>query len=229
MSRSVAHLTVLGCIALQVVFAVVIPIVTSVQLSSGDACYLNVSGNVCSFAYVTSGFSLLFSILLAAGAASTLRAARKAPTTSFLPGEAGSVGAFAAFWWMAAAIAFTKRGAQATDAGLPATSARGAVIALSWIEFAAFVVATVAVALDRVRHAKHAAYLAAAAERLIDKKREADREAERERYRAASHASSQFKTATFELSPSVSKSLSATTTPASSTSMLPAPRLATEV
>lgn len=83
--------------------------------------------------------------------------------------------------------------------------------------------------LCRVRHAKHAAYLAAAAERLIDKKREADREAERERYRAASHASSQFKTATFELSPSVSKSLSATTTPASSTSMLPAPRLATEV
>lgn len=213
--------------------------------------------------------------------------------------------AFAAFWWMAAAIAFTKRGAQATDAGLPATSARNAVIALSWLEFAAFVVAAVAVALDRcaacspqlplpyacllllfagrrvqmagphccprpaasagspqlvaacpcrpcdpcllwratllltaptatsltcrMRHAKHAAYLAAAAERLIDKKREADREAERERYRAASQASSQFKTATFELSPSASKSLSVTTTPMPSAAALQAPQLATAV
>lgn len=229
MSRSVTHGTLLGCIALQVVFAVVVPIVTSAQLSSGGSCYLNQSGNVCSFAYVTSGFSLFFSILLALGTASTLRAVRKAPTTSFLPGEAGSVAAFAAFWWMAAAIAFTKRGAQATDAGLPATSARNAVIALSWLEFAAFVVAAVAVALDRMRHAKHAAYLAAAAERLIDKKREADREAERERYRAASQASSQFKTATFELSPSASKSLSVTTTPMPSAAALQAPQLATAV
>lgn len=104
---------------------------------------------MCSFAYVTAGFSLLFSILLALGAVPTLRAARKAPTTSFLPGEAGSVAAFAAFWWMAAAVTFTQRGAQATDAGMPAASARNGVIALSWLEFAAFVVATVAVALDR--------------------------------------------------------------------------------
>lgn len=80
-----------------------------------------------------------------------------------------------------------------------------------------------------MRHAKHAAYLAAAAERLIDKKREEDREAERARYRAASQSSSQFKTATFELSPSVSKSLSVTTTPLSSTAALPALPLVTEV
>lgn len=97
MSRSVTHLVVLGCIALQVegpglqegggvahvvrpslsaadsywclvtnlmsdpvhalqvVFAVVVPTVTSAQLSSGGSCYLNVSGNVCRWGHARGG------------------------------------------------------------------------------------------------------------------------------------------------------------------------------
>lgn len=103
----------------------------------------------CSFAYATSGFSLLFSLLLAAGAAATLRARHTAPLSTFLPSECGGVATFAAFWWVAAAVTLTQRGKEASDAGLPEGSARGAVVAFSWIEFSLFLLATAVVALDQ--------------------------------------------------------------------------------
>lgn len=103
----------------------------------------------CSFAYVTSGISLFFSLLLALGTAATLRAARMAPHTTFLPAVCGSLAAFATFWWLVTAVTLTQRGRQASAAGLPAGSARNGVIALSWLEFVLFLAATAAVGYDR--------------------------------------------------------------------------------
>ncbi len=99
----------------------------------------------CRFAYVTSGFSLLFSLLLAAGGYVTL----KQGVSGFLPPIYGSLGLFGSFWWMVAAITFTQRGKQASDDGLPEESARNGVIALSWLEFILFLAAGVAVIYDR--------------------------------------------------------------------------------
>ena len=68
---------------------------------------------------------------------------------SFLPSEAGAVAAFGSLWWVATAVTVTQRGKQAADSGLPEGSARDAVAALAWLEFALFVLATAAVAYDR--------------------------------------------------------------------------------
>lgn len=97
------------------------------------------------FAYVTSGFSLLFSLLLSAGGYVTL----KQGASGFLPSIYGSLSLFGSFWWMVAAITFTQRGKQASDDGLPEESARNGVIALSWLEFILFLAAGVAVIYDR--------------------------------------------------------------------------------
>ena len=97
------------------------------------------------FAYVTSGFSLLFSLLLAAGGYVTL----KQGVSGFLPPIYGSLGLFGSFWWLVAAITFTQRGKQASNDGLPEESARNGVITLSWLEFILFLAAGVAVIYDR--------------------------------------------------------------------------------
>ncbi|KAL4441013.1 hypothetical protein ABPG77_010444 [Micractinium sp. CCAP 211/92] len=145
MARVVHYL--FGLVALQIIFAVVIPAVTSTVLYPSEGCYLNLlPGQVCQFAYVTSGFSLLFSLLLAAGGYVTL----KQGVSGFLPPIYGSLGLFGSFWWMVAAITFTQRGKQASDDGLPEESARNGVIALSWLEFILFLAAGVAVIYDRI-------------------------------------------------------------------------------
>ena len=99
----------------------------------------------CSFVYATSGFSLLFTLLMALCVAATLR---QGPG-SFLPSEAGAVAAFGSLWWVATAVTVTQRGKQAANSGLPEGSARDAVAALAWLEFALFVLATACVAYDR--------------------------------------------------------------------------------
>lgn len=142
-----------GLAVLQVVFAVVIPAVTSINLDKASAeCYLNLlPGRVCDFAYVTSGFSLFFTLLLTAGTIGTLR---QGPGHFMAPIFA-SLSLFAAFWWMVAAITFTKRGQQAADDGLPEGSARTAVVALSWLEFALFILSAAAVLYDRVLYRQY--------------------------------------------------------------------------
>lgn len=97
----------------------------------------------CSFLELSSGFSLLFSLLLAIGAAVAAR--HRTP----LDADVASVAAFAGLWWLVAAITATQRGQQASDAGLAQRSARDAVIALSWLEFVLFVAAYAVTAYER--------------------------------------------------------------------------------
>ncbi|PSC69065.1 transmembrane of CMA family [Micractinium conductrix] len=142
-----------GLIALQIVFGVAIPAVTSTVLDKGSTqCYLNLTpGRVCDFAYVTSGFSLFFSLLLAAGAVGTLR---QGPA-GFLAPIWGSLGLFAAFWWLVAAITFMQRSKQADGKGLPEGSARDAVVALSWIQAILFFFSFLLVVYDRYAYRQY--------------------------------------------------------------------------
>ncbi|KAI3436460.1 hypothetical protein D9Q98_005877 [Chlorella vulgaris] len=136
-----------GVVALQVVFAVVISILSSTALTGSDgACYLNLSGGTCQFLAITGYFSLLFSTMAAAGAYFTLRSG----PGSYVPSAVGHIQAFGSLWWLAAAATATARGQQAADSGLPQGSARTGVMVLSWLEFALFVCAVLAVAYDRV-------------------------------------------------------------------------------
>lgn len=105
------------------------------------------STSPCRFIEVTAGFSLFFSLLLAiAGVAA---AQQQPPTPPALADEATSVSAFAILWWIVAALTATIRGQQASDAGLPESSARAAVAALSWLLLAAFIAAWAAATYDR--------------------------------------------------------------------------------
>ncbi|GAB4822846.1 hypothetical protein N2152v2_009892 [Parachlorella kessleri] len=63
--------------------------------------------------------------------------------------EACQLALFAAFWWMVLAITITARGKQASDAGYPEESARGATIAFSWIQMVVFLAAALVVLYDR--------------------------------------------------------------------------------
>ncbi|KAL4859013.1 hypothetical protein ACK3TF_000804 [Chlorella vulgaris] len=140
-----------GLVALQLVFIIVIASVTGTKLkqSNGD-CYLNLlPGAVCDFVFVTSGMCGLFAVLVGVGTFITLRQANTAG--AFLPAIFGSLSFFTAFWWMVAAITFTKRAAQAEDDGLPEGSARTAVVALSWIESVLAFFAFLLVIHDRVK------------------------------------------------------------------------------
>lgn len=92
---------------------------------------------------------MLFSLLLAGG----WWAARRRPAAP-LHADCGALAGFAALWWFTTAMTATLRGAQANDEGLPQGGARGAVIALSWLQLAAFVAAWAAVQWSRLAHAR---------------------------------------------------------------------------
>jgi hypothetical protein len=102
------------------------------------------SATVCRFLAITGYFSLLFSTIAAAGAYFTLRSG----PGSYVPSAVGHIQAFGSLWWLAAAATATARGQQAADSGLPQGSARTGVMVLSWLEFALFVCAVLAVAYD---------------------------------------------------------------------------------
>ncbi|KAI7843853.1 hypothetical protein COHA_002404 [Chlorella ohadii] len=147
--------------------AVVIPIIVSTKLSPDGSCLLNTSGNTCLFIEITAGFSLFFSVLLAiAGVAA---AQQQPPSPPALADEATSVSAFAVLWWTVAALTATIRGQEASNAGLPETSARTAVIALSWLLLAAFIATWAAATYDRIKESQRQAKL-----RRTTSQREAD-------------------------------------------------------
>lgn len=148
MAGTKAPAALLGFIALQIIFAITIPAVTSAQLNpGGGSCYLNLlNGSVCDFVYVTSGFGLLFSLILLAPAIGTLRGGQD----RFLEAIFGSLSLFGAFWWMVLAITITIRGNQATDAGYQGTASRNGVVALSWLEAILFFFSFLAVVYDRI-------------------------------------------------------------------------------
>ncbi|GAB4822845.1 hypothetical protein N2152v2_009891 [Parachlorella kessleri] len=140
----------LGLAAAQIALGVIIPAVTSTKLNPPGDCWLNLMpGSVCDFVYSTSGFSLLFSLLLAIPTLLFhLRATGKDASTPLIP-AASHLALFGAFWWMVLAITITARGNQASDAGYPEESARGAVIAFSWIQMVLFLAVGVIVIFDR--------------------------------------------------------------------------------
>lgn len=144
---------VAGLVALQIIFAVVVPAVTSTVLDQGSAeCYLNLlPGRVCDFAYVTSGFSLFFSLLLCVG----VYTATREGVAGFMVPIWASLSFFASFWWLVAAVTFMQRAKQASDKGLPFESARNAVVALSWLEFILFLLSGAAVVYDRVLYRQY--------------------------------------------------------------------------
>ncbi|PRW56331.1 hypothetical protein C2E21_5253 [Chlorella sorokiniana] len=158
MAGTKAAAALLGFVALQIIFNITIPAVTSVQLNPGGGlCYLNLlKGSVCDFVYVTSGFGFLFSLVLLAPAISTLRGGQD----RFLEAIFGSLSLFGAFWWMVLAITITIRGGQATDAGYEGTTARNAVIGLSWIEAVLFFFSFLAVVYDRIAFRRYRAKMA---------------------------------------------------------------------
>lgn len=98
---------------------------------------------------ITCGFSLLFSLLLAGG----WWAARRRPDAP-LHVDCAALAGFASLWWFTTAMTATLRGAQASGEGLPQGGARGAVIALSWLQLLAFVAAWAAVTWSRLTHAR---------------------------------------------------------------------------
>lgn len=102
---------------------------------------------LCRFIEITAGFSLFFSILLAIAGFAAVR--QQPPSPPALADEATSVSAFAILWWTVAALTATIRGQQASDAGLPESSARAAVAALSWLVLVAFIAAWAAATYDR--------------------------------------------------------------------------------
>lgn len=148
MAGTKAPAAIIGFVALQIIFGITIPAVTSSVLNpGGNLCYLNLlKGSVCDFVYVTTGFGLFFSLLLLAPAIGTLRGGKD----KFLEAIFGSLSLFGAFWWMVLAITITIRGGQATDEGYPYTSARNGVIGLSWIEAVLFFFCFLAVVYDRI-------------------------------------------------------------------------------
>lgn len=105
------------------------------------------SPSLCRFIEITAGFSLFFSILLAIAGLAAAR--QQPPSPPALADEATSVSAFAILWWIVAALTATIRGQQASDTGLPESSARAAVAALSWLVLAAFIAAWAAATYDR--------------------------------------------------------------------------------
>ncbi|EFN58727.1 hypothetical protein CHLNCDRAFT_56850 [Chlorella variabilis] len=132
------------------VFIAVISAVTATKLNTGPECYLNLlPGQVCDFVYVSSGMCGLFALIVALGAFISLRSSANS-AAGFLPSIYGSLSLFTAFWWMVAAITFTKRGQQADDDGLEYGSARTTVIALLWIEAVLAFLSFALVVYDRV-------------------------------------------------------------------------------
>lgn len=109
--------------------------------------WLSSAPSLCRFIEITAGFSLFFSILLAIAGFAAVR--QQPPSPPALADEATSVSAFAILWWTVAALTATIRGQQASDAGLPESSARAAVAALSWLVLVAFIAAWAAATYDR--------------------------------------------------------------------------------
>ena len=112
------------------------------------------SGSVCDFVYVTSGFSLLWSLLLLVP---TLLALRR-PRTPYLDPIVPSLCAFAVFWWVVCSITISIRGEQAGAEGLAGSSARQGAAALAWGEVLLFFVNGVAGIVDRTMAYKQAVH-----------------------------------------------------------------------
>jgi hypothetical protein len=114
----------------QIIFAVVASAVVATSLdyqSTAPYCYLNVSGQVCVFTYVTTGAAIFLSLCVVVPILILM------PQKGHLIGIYLSITLFSFFWQLVYALTVTIRGRQASSAGIPNESARQTAWACAWI------------------------------------------------------------------------------------------------
>lgn len=144
---------------LQIAFACALSAVVATQLDNQPTspyCFLNVSGQVCTFTYITTGAVLLITLsILIPVSIYSIR--KKYPLHDvYLPLQL-----FLLFWVMVMSITITGRGNWATGSGVPYTTSRNTVIAFGWILFAFNVILCGILAADLYIQRKAAARIAA--------------------------------------------------------------------
>lgn len=115
---------------MQIIFAAVSSGVVATSLDyqpTAPYCYLNVSGQVCVFTYVTTGAAIFLSLCVVIPVLILMR--RKVR----LIGIYLSITLFSFFWQLVYALTVTIRGRQASSAGVPNESARQTAWACAWI------------------------------------------------------------------------------------------------
>jgi hypothetical protein len=113
--------------------------------SSAPYCYLNASGQVCIFTYVTAGEIMLMALSLIIPLV-WVGLKRRGPAP--ILGVYFSITLFSFFWQLVMSITITIRGGQADDAGLPASGSRTSALAFAWLGVALTILTAAVILLD---------------------------------------------------------------------------------
>ena len=135
---------------IQIIFASALAGLVSTKLdyqSTSPYCYLNTSGQVCIFTYISAAEIIFFALALLIPLV-WVSQRNKWQSPAPILGLYLSLALFTVFWSFVMALTITARGGQATDAGLPQQSARTAAIGLAWTSTAVTALICVAVFTD---------------------------------------------------------------------------------